>query len=147
MDYEQRTYNWHLQEVVGDRDLVREESEHFSDRYDRSEMSARFLMTDVQTCSHQFKPKAAGDDGDCPTSSFRANSSLPTSRSIVGKLKDLLRTDSERRDSLLSRTQYEDGKTAIGALDSQTLPRNFILEVMRQGATLCITQGKTFARE
>ena len=37
MDHQQRTYNLHLEEVIGDRGLVLEESQHQEDQKYRSE--------------------------------------------------------------------------------------------------------------
>ena len=54
VDYEQRLYTWHLEVVVRDRDLFREESKHFREMCERSEISARLLLTEVHTLSHQL---------------------------------------------------------------------------------------------
>ena len=46
-------YSWHLEEVVANPDLVREESTHFRDKEERSEISPRLLLPEVQTLSQK----------------------------------------------------------------------------------------------
>ena len=48
-----RTPN-HLESVSQDRSLVRQEAQHFRDRYERSESAAQFPKADVQTLTHQL---------------------------------------------------------------------------------------------
>ena len=65
VDYEQRTCKWQLEEVVRDRDLVREESIHFRQMCERSEISARLRVTKgVQTLSPKLE--AARDTSEYP---------------------------------------------------------------------------------
>ena len=49
------TYNSQLEEVVRDRDTIREESNNSSDFFEISEISARPTVTEVWTSSHQLE--------------------------------------------------------------------------------------------
>ena len=57
-------YSWHLEEVVANPDVVREESTHFRDKKERSEISHRLFLTENQTLSQQTN--AAPDNRDFP---------------------------------------------------------------------------------
>ena len=76
----------HLEEVVRGRDVVREESKHFRNMFNRSEMSARLPMTETQTSSQQKKASQANNDDQRSTNSCNP----PNLRSICGKLRDVL---------------------------------------------------------
>ena len=62
MDYEQRANSWHLEEVVRDRDLVREESKTLPRHVRNIIISARRPVTEVQTLSPPME--AARDKSD-----------------------------------------------------------------------------------
>ena len=64
MDHEQTSYNRQLEEVVKARDLLHKESNHFREMNERSEISIRLHVTDVQTLHHQLT--AAPDNTEYP---------------------------------------------------------------------------------